>query len=42
MKNVYKKHLSGNIKSLRQFSFLTNFVQTIQFFNQFRLENLVY
>ena len=26
IKNVYKKHLSSNIKSLRQFSFLTNFV----------------
>ena len=29
-KNVYKKHLSSNLtKSLRQFSFLTNFVETI-------------
>ena len=26
IKNVYKKHLSSNTKSLRQFSFLTNFV----------------
>ena len=42
IKNVYKKHLSSNIKSLRQFSFLTNFVQTIQFCNQFHLDNLVY
>ena len=25
-KNVYKKHLSSNIKSLRQFRFLTNFL----------------
>ena len=31
IKNVCKKHLSCNIKSLRQFSFLTNFVQKIQF-----------
>ena len=29
-KNVYKKHLSSNLtKSLRQFTFLTNFVETI-------------
>ena len=42
IKHVYKKYLGSNIKSLTQFSFLTNFVQTIQFFNQFRLENLVY
>ena len=26
IKDVYKKHLSSNIKSLRTFSFLTNFV----------------
>ena len=30
------------MKSLRQFSFLTNFVQTMQFVNQFSLDNLVF
>ena len=30
------------MKSLRQFSFLTDFVQTIQFSNQFSLDNLVF
>ena len=42
-KNVYKKHLSSNLtKSLRQFTFLTNFVETIKFFNKFCLDNLVF
>ena len=42
-KNVYKKHLSSNLtKLLRQFTFLTNFVETIKFFNKFCLDNLVF